>query len=126
MCVSLIFLFYFIHTHICIYIYIIILKRDLRHKPFLGKIPLYYNLILKTYLGWDIRKHKFKLILISKVTSLYNTHAKSCHSVVKRIPNFESENLTLHARPDTFWQCNFDKSFDLSVPVYKLGITPLS
>lgn len=44
-----------------------------------------------------MRKLKFKLILISKQPLEYLTFMlKKCHSVVKRMPNFESENLVLH------------------------------
>lgn len=50
-----------------------------------------------------MRKLKFKLILISKQPLEYLIFMlKKYHSVVKRMPTFESENLVLHPYPDTF------------------------
>lgn len=55
-----------------------------------------------------MKKLKFKLILISKQPLGYLIFMrKKCHSVVKRMPNFESENLILHPHADTFLAVQF-------------------
>lgn len=55
-----------------------------------------------------MRKFKFKSILISKQPLEYLIFVlKKCHSIVKRMPNYESENLVLHPYPDTFLAVQF-------------------